>query len=209
MRLLQRLIGRHGRAAERGQGLVEFAMVLPVIMTLILGGIEFGFMFNSNISLEYASREGARVGSALVNGGGTLGCGGSLSPNALNVDPLIIEAVNRVLTSPGSPLLVPDVQRIRIYQADAAGNVVGGNANVWLPTPGAGPFPLGSTKRLDFTQSSAPWDACSRQNVLPTPDSIGVEIIYLYRIRMPFLNLTGLTTYPMRDVTIMSMNPTS
>lgn len=57
MTRVPRLRHLHARAA-RGQGVVEFALVLPFLMLLVLGAIEFGFMFNSNISLEYASREG-------------------------------------------------------------------------------------------------------------------------------------------------------
>ncbi len=74
-----------GRGA-RGQGLVEFAMLVPIFMLLLLGMLEFGFAFDQNLTLEYATREGARVGSALANGGGTLGCGAGQSPNAATVD---------------------------------------------------------------------------------------------------------------------------
>ena len=58
--------------AERGQGLVEFAMLVPFFLLLLLGMLEFGFAFDQNLTLEYATREGARVGSALANGGGAL-----------------------------------------------------------------------------------------------------------------------------------------
>lgn len=46
---------------EKGQSLVEFALLLPVLMLIILGIIEFGFMFNAKITLNSAAREGARV----------------------------------------------------------------------------------------------------------------------------------------------------
>ena len=185
--------------------MVEFALVLPFLMLLVLGAIEFGFMFNSNISLEYASREGARVGSAIVNGGGPLGCPGDAQ--VAKVDPAIIEAVNRVLTSTGSPLIVSQVLEIRLYQADATGGEVAGNVNIWLPTPGTGPVVDGQP--LDFTQSSVGWNACSRTYLQPSPDSIGVGIRYLYRLQTPFANLFGMTTLTMYDKTIMAMNPTN
>lgn len=199
-----RLRHLHARAG-RGQGVVEFALVLPFLMLLVLGAIEFGFMFNSNISLEYASREGARVGSAIVNGGGPLGCPGDAQ--VAKVDPAIIEAVNRVLTSTGSPLVVSQVLEIRLFQADATGGEVAGKVNIWLPTPGAGPVVDG--KALDFTQSTMGWNACSRTYLQPSPDSIGVGVRYLYRLQTPFANLFGMTTLTMYDKTIMAMNPTS
>lgn len=46
---------------EDGQSLVEFALLLPIIMVLLLGIVEFGFMFNAKITLNSAAREGARV----------------------------------------------------------------------------------------------------------------------------------------------------
>ncbi len=49
-------------------------MVLPIFLLLILGTLEFGIAFDHNLTLEYATREGARTGSALANGGGPLGC---------------------------------------------------------------------------------------------------------------------------------------
>jgi hypothetical protein len=198
------LIHRRARA-QRGQGLVEFALVLPFLMMLILGAVEFGYMFNSNISLEYASREGARVAAALVNGGGPLTCPGDAQ--VPKVDPAIIEAVNRVLTSTGSPLVVSKVSEIRIFQATASGGEVAGKVNIWLPTPGAGPVVDG--KALDFTQSSVGWSVCTRTFVQPSPDSIGVGIRYVYSLQTPFANVFGKTTLTMYDKTIMAMNPTS
>lgn len=44
-----------------GQSLVEFALVLPLLMLLILGMIEFGWILNGKITLTSAAREGARV----------------------------------------------------------------------------------------------------------------------------------------------------
>lgn len=44
-----------------GQSLVEFALVLPILMALILGMIEFGWILNGKITLTSSAREGARV----------------------------------------------------------------------------------------------------------------------------------------------------
>ena len=46
-------------------------MVVTVVMLLLLGMLEFGFVFDQHLTLEYASREGARVGAALANGATT------------------------------------------------------------------------------------------------------------------------------------------
>lgn len=47
---------------ERGAAAVEFAIILPLLMLLIFGGVEFGLvMFNKQV-LTNASREAARAG---------------------------------------------------------------------------------------------------------------------------------------------------
>ena len=45
---------------DRGAAAVEFALVLPLLLLLVLGIFEFGRVFNIQISLSNAAREGAR-----------------------------------------------------------------------------------------------------------------------------------------------------
>jgi hypothetical protein len=45
---------------ERGQATVEFAIVLPLLLLLIVGLFAFGNMFNSWLSLNHLANEGAR-----------------------------------------------------------------------------------------------------------------------------------------------------
>jgi len=54
------------RKEERGQSLVEFVLVLPILLLFVLGIIEFGWLFNARISITSAAREGARV-AAVTN----------------------------------------------------------------------------------------------------------------------------------------------
>ncbi|MCU1596379.1 MAG: TadE family protein [Glaciihabitans sp.] len=46
---------------DRGAAAVEFALILPLLVLLIMGLIEFSLLFNTQISLTNAAREGARV----------------------------------------------------------------------------------------------------------------------------------------------------
>jgi hypothetical protein len=46
---------------EKGQSMVEFAMILPVLLLIIIGIIEFGFMFSGYLALSNASREAVRT----------------------------------------------------------------------------------------------------------------------------------------------------
>jgi Flp pilus assembly protein TadG len=54
------------RAPARGQGLVEFALVMMPLFLILLGIIQFGFIFNSYITITNATREGARTGTIYV-----------------------------------------------------------------------------------------------------------------------------------------------
>ncbi|WP_449372144.1 TadE/TadG family type IV pilus assembly protein [Arthrobacter psychrolactophilus] len=48
------------RNSERGASAVEFAFILPVLVLLVIGIMEFGYLFNQQISATNAAREGAR-----------------------------------------------------------------------------------------------------------------------------------------------------
>ncbi|WP_291632501.1 TadE/TadG family type IV pilus assembly protein [Clostridium sp.] len=47
---------------EKGQSLVEFAILLPIILLLLMGILEFGLMLNSYLTINNSAREGARLG---------------------------------------------------------------------------------------------------------------------------------------------------
>jgi len=47
---------------QKGQSLVEFAMILPLLLLLVMAIIEFGIMLNSYLAINNAAREGARAG---------------------------------------------------------------------------------------------------------------------------------------------------
>jgi len=49
------------RSSERGAAAVEFALILPVLLLMVLGMLEFSRAYNTQISLSGAAREGARV----------------------------------------------------------------------------------------------------------------------------------------------------
>jgi len=53
-----------GRADERGQGLVEFALILPLVVLMFFGIIQFGFTLGGHIALVNAVREATRYASA-------------------------------------------------------------------------------------------------------------------------------------------------
>jgi len=57
--------------SERGAELIEFALTLPLLLLLVLGIIEFGFLFQEYEVVTNAAREGARLGALIPSAGYT------------------------------------------------------------------------------------------------------------------------------------------
>lgn len=213
----RRLLGR--RELSRGQGLVELAVVVPAFMLILLGLLEFGFAFNHNLTLEYATREGARAGAAMADGSVKDASCGSGPLTGPNVDPLIIAAVQRVLESPGSMVHLADIQQVTIFEVTFSGTITGAQ-NVWTYRPGNSSNPAvpcqTPTQLLDFYESSHGWNTNSTARQGGTsPDSVGVGITYTYRFQTPLGGIMRLLfgsswgTISMTDKTIMALEPTS
>ena len=187
---------RAGRS--RGQAMVEFTVIIPVFLLVLMTVLEFGLVFSHHVTMEYATREGARMGAALANG--------SVAFDCKDVDDQVVAAVQRVLTASGSPIDIDEIDEIRIYKADASGREQG-SVNVWI----LGDGPKVDGEALLFKETSANWSACSRNNVgFGATDSIGISLGYRYRFITPLGNLLGLVGDPviaMSDRTVMALNP--
>jgi Flp pilus assembly protein TadG len=48
--------------SQRGAELIEFALVLPLLLLVVLGIVDFGFLFQRMEVVTNAAREGARLG---------------------------------------------------------------------------------------------------------------------------------------------------
>jgi hypothetical protein len=198
---------RRFQREERAQGTVELALALSmVLLPMLMGMLEFGYLFSQAMTVNTASREGARMGGNLANGGGALGCGGGNSPNWATVDSQIVAAVERSLTANGTLISLADVTQIRIFKATTGGTETVGSVNVWIYNLNGGPTIDGAP--LDFSEQSRQWDACARVNTLPA-DSIGITVKYTYRARTPFRYIfPSLAVIQMTDSTVMTLNAT-
>lgn len=67
MQLFQWSRKRSNNTHRRGQGIVEFALVLPVFLIFVLGIMEFGRLLFIYAATQTASREGSRFGAATEN----------------------------------------------------------------------------------------------------------------------------------------------
>ena len=52
---------RHKGHFDRGAAAVKMALVMPLLILMVMGIIDFGRIFNGEIQLSQAAREGARV----------------------------------------------------------------------------------------------------------------------------------------------------
>jgi Flp pilus assembly protein TadG len=50
-----------GSGADRGAAAVEFALLLPLLLLIVLGIVDFGRMLNAQVTLTQAAREGSRL----------------------------------------------------------------------------------------------------------------------------------------------------
>jgi Flp pilus assembly protein TadG len=176
------------RDAQRGQSLVEFTLILPLFIILLLGMVEFGTAYDHRNAMSYAVREGARVGASLGTGG----------TNSSTVDPTIVAAVRRGLTD---PILIDNIVSIEIYKADANGAPITGKIN-----------------RFDNTGAAvgtAGWPASTRVAGL-SGDMLGIRVVYEFRPTTPLARMLALLVNPappyefirMTDALVMKLEPT-
>ena len=52
----------HAIRRERAQGLVEFALVVPILLILAMGVVDFGWGLRAYLTVTNSAREGARLG---------------------------------------------------------------------------------------------------------------------------------------------------
>ncbi len=153
---------RVDRSGESGQGLVEFSLVMPIFMTLLMGVIEFGFLYNGLLTVQFAARQGV---SAAAQAGGVDGA-----------DCSILDAVEKALSV---PIDHDRVEFVEIFQSDAAGDVVPGIVNRYerggtLDCPGTGTQPYTMVGVEGYPQIER-HDALSEGL-----DVIGVRVGYQY-----------------------------
>src|SRR5687768_13841793 len=93
-----------GKTSERGAVAVELALLLPVLLLILIGTVEFGRAYNAQITLTQAAREGARI-MAITDDqsearAATINAAVTLDP-ALTMDAVTIGSRDATVTPPG------------------------------------------------------------------------------------------------------------
>lgn len=182
------MTARRGRG-ERGQSLVEFALIFPIFILLFIGLIEFSVTLSVMLNVNYASRDSALL-SAEVG-------------DAAGADCLILKRLDAALG--GGAAHHSGIQQVRIFWADANGNEIAANA---YSEGGLGTTCIladGSTASVPFTAvpgglnyvetdrctvlAGCGVDAQGRSH--PGLDTIGVSILFHHDWLTPLPNLVS------------------
>ncbi|HEU5369016.1 MAG TPA: TadE/TadG family type IV pilus assembly protein [Ktedonobacterales bacterium] len=168
------------RRLQRGQALVEFAVIMSFTFLLLAGALDLGSLMDSHLAIVYATRQAARTGAEEDTNAGA--------------DCAVLGAVYAATQN----LTLVTINRIVIYQADANGNPTS-LEQVYAGNPGC-PSPPSTP----ISPNPATWPPSIRVDTPPNEDSIGIEIDYTYRWQTAFV---AAGNYQGTDRTVMKLNP--
>ena len=177
----RRLITRRRRHV-RGQSLVEFALVFPIFVMMMLGFIEFGMLFNATLAINYSSRDGALAGAE--------------AGNAIGSDCIILKSVDAAISPPADD---GRISRVDIYKATPNGTLIG-SPTTYLRTGSPNSTPCASVdgSSIFYTLSVNGYAETSRCNILAgcggtstTVDNIAVRVYYTHGWVTPVRNFIG------------------
>ena len=168
--------------SEKGQAIVEFAMLLPVLVLLLIGLMEFSLVWNSRNTVLFASRDGSMLAAE----------GGSLN----GTDCVVLQRVDGDVVSPSAAVRI---QQVSIYWSDRNGDQIGSNQNVYTRTGSTScTYPDGSTITVPYTLVTAGYLESARCSVLAgcggshtTIDTIGVRVTYQHFWMTSFVRFAG------------------
>ena len=158
--------------------------MFTIFITMLMGFLEFAFVFNALLSVGHASRDAALIAAEAGNNTGA--------------DCVILAQIEKDVTAPADR---SRISQVVIYRADQNGAVYMGQQNVYTRT-GSTPCTLSDGTSLTVPYSisgSALYPMATRCNVQagcdadhPSVDTIGVKITYQHRWLTPLANLVSL-----------------
>lgn len=95
-------------ASEDGASAVEFAIVAPLLFTLLFGIIYFGIIFAQDLALGNGARQGARAGAVAINDCQAIIAEAELGATAIGLDPSNVSFDIDVYRSTDNPAADPE-----------------------------------------------------------------------------------------------------
>ena len=74
------------RADDRGQAVVELALVLPLIVLFVLGALQVALVARDQLAVEYIAREAARAAAVSADPGGAASAAARRVANLAPID---------------------------------------------------------------------------------------------------------------------------
>ncbi len=180
------LRARRGRQ-RRGQAAVEFALVLPLFLMVLIAFVEFAFAFSTLNALNYATRLVAQV---VAEGGDRTG-----------TDCTALNALERDF---GATSDRSGIATVEVYFSDLNGNVISGQVNRYRRTGSMTCSDLdGIAHTLPYSVVATTYPEPGRCNVLlgcggvhTGIDTIGVKVTYRYAWKTPLSGMIGFVGPP-------------
>ncbi|MFQ5967551.1 MAG: TadE/TadG family type IV pilus assembly protein [Acidimicrobiia bacterium] len=116
--------------SDRGAAIVEFALVIPFLVLILVGMVEFGWLFSQNLNVRHGAREGARLVAVNYNPNGNSG-------SAQTVD-IVAEICGRMDTVSGVTVGITgagDIGDPAVATIAAPGSTITGLLDWAIPSP--------------------------------------------------------------------------
>ena len=180
--LAKRLPASDRGSSGDGQAMVEFALIFPILMVLVMAVIEFSLAFNAVLDINHASESAVLVASETGN-----------TPGA---DCLILQSVDANVSVPNA---TSSILQVQIQRTGPAGGSVYA-ADIYSRT-GSTTCTLAdsTTVTVPYTATSTGYPEAQRCNIMEgcpsftpvrsTVDTIGVQVKYTYTWRTPLGSL--------------------
>lgn len=189
--------GRRDQGHGRGQVVVQFAMVIPLFILILVATIEFVFVLNAQLSITYATRNGALLAAEAGTGPGA---------DCAVLRSIEGDAVTGEVASVSPPAQTSAILSVEIYLSDQNGTPIpAGNPkrNIWTRTGStACGYPANLAYTVPYTLTTAGYpeasrcnnhNGCALQGGNPVIDTVGVRITYAYTWHTPLSALLAWT----------------
>jgi hypothetical protein len=204
---------------DKGAAAVEFAIVFPVILLLVLGIMEFALLLRDYVGVSNVVRDASRVASAGPRQGNVLGHRGhppcppaaTCPPTPAGTAPAGAVAsfaynASQVLSSKGSAIPTSSIVDMWVYKANAKGFPEGLNDFSSCPPAVCVRYAWDTVPTPTFEYRSGTWDPASI-NACPNDAnamSVGVYMRVAHSGLFPaFFN----TTFPVNDASVLKFEP--
>jgi hypothetical protein len=161
---------------ERGAAMVEFALILPLVVLLTFGIIEFAIAYNSNSNINQSGRAGGRTAAILSTDPQMAFKAGAAAATSLDISPNSVSGTPRVCVAKFNPANPTDCLNQATATIMTLSHPGTPSSPVWVINNGVDP-PGSSTYTINDN-----WPVSSRNFGCPvgnTPGTYDKVIIYV------------------------------